>query len=293
MFKRQVNLLLGILALVATMNFAPVFAQENQASSDLLDPNSAIVSTELYIWNRFSDLLDIVRCGVALGPGIGAEVAITDYLQLSAYANAETGIAFPHCIPPLWLVDKYENNTKAFEFHKASYATAAFGPWRTETDANSPYVDTYHFRRDKWDVRVQVDALLIHLYIALRPVEIIDFFTGIAGIDYSLDDMQLDPIIERRPADQLGRGLCNIVFGAVEIPSNIFRVTRTEGDMPGCSKGVGLGLWRFLVRECVGVVETVTFPFGWDPIVEPAYVMNAQDQSTTWNVTTPSFHKRY
>lgn len=293
MFKSQVKLLFGILALVTAMNFTPVKAQEIGANSEMLDPNGAIVKTELYIWNRVSDLLDIVRCGVALGPGIGAEVAITNYAQLSLYANVETGIAFPHFIPPFWLADYYENNANAFEFHKGKYATAAFGPWRKETGADDPYADTYHFRRDKWDIRVQLDALLIHLYVAIRPVEIIDFFTGIAGYDFSLDDMQLDPVVERRPADQFGRGLCNVLFGIVEIPNNIFRVTRTEGDLAGCSKGVGLGIWRFLVRECVGVVETITFPFGWEPIIEPAYVINDTDQVTTWKVYKPAFHKRY
>ena len=293
MLKSQVKLLFGVLALVAAVNFTPVQAQEFQNSNDLLNPNGFLVKSELYVWNRFSDILDIVRCGIAFGPGIGAEVAITEYAQLSLYANAETGVAFPHFIPPFWLVDKYENNANAFEFHKGKYATAAFGPWRAETSAESPYVESMHFRRDKWDIRVQLDLLLVHLYVAVRPVEIIDFFTGFVGYDFCLDDLQLNPVIDRRPADQFGRGICNILFGIVEVPNNIFRVTSTEGDLAGASKGVGLGLWRFLVRECVGVVELVTFPFGWEPIIEPAYVINDTDQSTTWKVYKPSFHKRY
>ncbi len=293
MRKSQVKLFFGALALIVATSLMPVKADEFQSSNDLLDPNSFVVKSELYLWNRFSDLLDVVRCGVALGPGLGAEVAITEYAQLSLYANAETGVAFPHFIPPFWLVDKYENNVNAFEYHKGGYATAAFGPWRAETNEDSPYLDTMHFRRDKWDVRVQLDLALIHLYVAIRPVEIIDFFCGIAGYDFSLDDMQLNPLMERRPADQFGRGICNILFGIVEVPKNIFRVTKNEGDLAGASKGVGVGLWRFVVRECVGVVELVTFPFGWEPIIEPAYVISDADQSAVWKVYKPSFHKRY
>ena len=292
MRKSQVTFLFGFLALVAA-SLMPLKAQEFQSSHDLLDPNAFLVKSELFLWNRVSDLLDTVRCGIALGPGLGAEVAVTDYAQLSLYANAETGVSFPHFLPPLWLVDKYENNTKTFQYHSGKYATAAFGPWRAESATSDLEDERLHFERGKWDLRLQLDLLLVHFYVAVRTEEILDFFTGFAGYDYKLDDMQLTPSVERRPADQFGRGLCNIVFGVVEVPSNIFRITRTEGDLAGCSKGVGLGLWRFLVRECVGVVELVTFPFGWEPIVEPAYVINSTDQSTTWKVYKPAFHKRY
>jgi len=92
--------------------------------------------------------------------------------------------------------------------------------------------------------------------------------------------------------DQLGRGLSNILFGVFEVPANIMRVTEAEGDLPGVTKGVGLGLWRFLCREAVGVVEVVTFPFGWEPIIAPEYIWQ-KNQDSTWRVYRPSFHKRY
>lgn len=295
MLKRHFTLLLSCVALFAALSSIPVQAQDRpRADSDLLDINGAIVKSELYLYNRFSDLLDVFRCGVAAGPGIGAEVAITNYLQLGAYANSESGIAFPHCLPPLWLLNYYEHDTEAFAFHKGSYATAAFGPWRIETNADDVDNDTRHFARDKWDIRAQADLALLHFYVAIRPVEIIDFFGGIGGYDISTDDQKLDSTVVRRPADQFGRGLSNIAFGAVEIPLNIFRVTRNEGDLPGITKGVGLGFWRFFVRECVGVVETISFPFGWDPIIEPAYVLDGSTyQTSSWHVYRPAFHKRY
>ncbi|MBO4620821.1 MAG: hypothetical protein J5654_12015 [Victivallales bacterium] len=159
MFKRNVTLLLGVFALLATMSLTPVKGQAR--SSETLDVNRAIVNTELYLWNRFSDLLDVVRCGVALGPGLGFEVAITDYLNLGLYANCERGIAFPHFIPPFWLVDYYEHNTGVFVPHGGTYATAAIGPWRAETGKGQIGTETKHFARDRWDIRVQLDAILI------------------------------------------------------------------------------------------------------------------------------------
>ena len=73
---------------------------------------------------------------------------------------------------------------------------------------------------------------------------------------------------------------------------NIIRLTNEEGDLPGISKGVGLGLWRFACREVVGVVELVTFPFGWTPIIEPEYVVQKK-LGPNWKVNRPAFHKNY
>ncbi len=293
MSNRSAKVLLSCLALMLMASFTRVQAA-NDTEDGVLDPNSAIVQAELYIWNRISDLLDVFRGGVGLGPGLGAEVAITNYLQLGAYASLEKGMAFPHCLPPLWLVDYYEQNENAFVFHGGSYATAAFGPFRAETepvDEATRY--PHHFARDTWDVRAQADIVLVHLYLAIRPLEIADFFTGIVCYDLTKDDMRLDPTQERRPADQFGRSICNILFGVLEVPLTILNVTQMEGDFQGASKGVGLGLWHFVVREIVGVVEFVTFPFGWDPIIEPAYVWDSDIRSVTWKVYAPSFHRRY
>jgi putative exosortase-associated protein (TIGR04073 family) len=106
------------------------------------------------------------------------------------------------------------------------------------------------------------------------------------------DALAPEELARRQPADQFGRGVCNILFGALEIPFNIIRLTNEEGDLPGISKGVGLGLWRFACREVVGVVELVTFPFGWTPIIEPEYVVQKK-LGPNWKVNRPAFHKNY
>ncbi|HPY90639.1 MAG TPA: hypothetical protein PLT23_07930, partial [Lentisphaeria bacterium] len=64
---------------------AIVLASANlRAESELFDLNDILVRGQLYIWNRISDALDIFRCGIAGGPGIGAEIAVTEYAQLGA-----------------------------------------------------------------------------------------------------------------------------------------------------------------------------------------------------------------
>ena len=276
---------------------------EAKAYEEEFDLNALIVRSEMYVWNRITDFLDIFHGGIAGGPGIGFELALTDYGKLGAYVSYERGVDFPHFVPPLWLIDYY-GRRPVFNFHEGYYATASLGPWRKQIlDANP----TLYFPRGEktepvvwanntspWDLRVQIDALLIHPYLNLRTLEVADFFAGIVGLDPKKDDQECDDeeLARRQPADQFGRGVCNILFGALEIPFNIIRLTNEEGDLPGISKGVGLGLWRFACREIVGVVELVTFPFGWSPIIEPEYVVQKK-LGPNWKVNRPAFHKNY
>ncbi len=287
MSKRQLK---GFwLYLVIWMAFAlPTTAN---AQEEMFDLNAIIIDAQLYVWNRLSDVFDILRGGVAGGPGLGAEVAITEYAQLGAYATYERGVTFPHFVIPFWLVDYYEKNEPIFVFHEGRYATAAFGPWRAESTSEVSNIKR-HFPRNKWDIRAQLDAAVIHAYLAFSPTEFWDFLAGFVGWDPSGDDQRLDYVATRYPADQFGRGVCNILFGVFEVPLNILRVTAAEGDLPGLSKGLGLGIWRFICREVVGVVELVTFPFGWQPIIEPDYVFPI-NQNSIWRVQRPSFHKQY
>lgn len=261
------------------------------ATEDTFDLNTIIVDAELYLWNRISDVFDLARGGLAGGPGLGAEVAVTEYAQLGAYACYERGVTFPHFVFPFWLVDYYERNEPIFISHEGRYATAAFGPWRAETQIDASALER-HFPRHKWDVRAQLSAAIIHAYVAVSPTEFWDLLAGLVGWDPSGDDQRLDYVATRYPADQFGRGVCNILFGIFEIPVNMLRITASEGDLPGISKGLGLGIWRFLCREVVGVVEFVTFPFGWQPIIEPEYIFPI-NQNVTWRVYKPSFHKQY
>jgi putative exosortase-associated protein (TIGR04073 family) len=287
MSKRQLKAF--CFCLVMWMVFA--FPTSARAQEEMFDLNAIIIDAELYVWNRISDVLDLLRGGLAGGPGLGAEVAITEYIQLGAYASYERGVTFPHFVFPLWLVDYYEKNEPMFVFHEGRYATAAFGPWRKESNTEASSVDRY-FPRHKWDIRAQLDAAFIHAYLAFSPTEFWDLLAGFVGWDPAGDDQRLDYVATRYPADQFGRGVCNILFGVFEVPLNILRVTAAEGDLPGVSKGLGLGVWRFVCREVIGVVELVTFPFGWQPIIEPDYVFPI-NQNATWRVRRPSFHKQY
>jgi putative exosortase-associated protein (TIGR04073 family) len=249
--------------------------------------NDAIVKAELYAWNRFADFLETVRCGVAVGPCVGAEVAFTDRYMLGAVAAVEAGASFPHFVPPLWLVP-YAEESRIFSAHEGVYMTLAYGPVRKENTTEI----SRHFDRDPLDLRVELGLAMAHAYVAVKTAEIIDFGAGFVGYDPADDDAKLDPTVRRAPADQLGRGAGNILFGWMEIYKNMVRIGRDEGDIAGATKGVGLGLWRTSVRGVVGVFELVTFPFGWSPVIEPEYVFQSS-YITDWRLNHPEFTNQY
>lgn len=83
------------------------------------------------------------------------------------------------------------------------------------------------------------------------------------------------------PTRQLGRGISNVLTGIWEVPYNMVQVSEAQGGFAGATYGFFRGVCRFAVREVVGVFEIVTFPMGWDPIIEPEFV-DQPVQSTTW-----------
>ena len=249
--------------------------------------NDAAVKCELYIWNRFADLLETLRCGVAVGPCVGAEIACTDKAMLGAMAQVEAGVSFPHFVPPLWLVP-YAEDSLVFSTHDGVYKTLAYGSVRKENSTDI----ARHFDRDPLDVRAELGLGLAHAYVAVKTSQVIDFGAGLVGYDPADDDSKLDPTVRRAPADQLGRGLSNILFGWIEVGKNMIRVGKEEGGQAGFTKGLGLGLWRTGVREVVGVFETVTFPFGWSAVIEPEYVVQSA-YTTDWRLNRPEFKNQY
>lgn len=282
--KSTLSHLLTVTVLVAALFCTAAKAEEDE----VFDLNSIVVKGELYVWNRISDALDIFRCGIAGGGDLGFDIALTEYAQLGAMVTKERGVDFPHFIPPFWLAHYYQRKP-IFNTHEGYCLTTAFGPKRNEV--RDPEEGNVTFGRSKWDIRLEA-AVLVHVYLNVSASELGDFFAGFVGWDPSDDDQVLGEGAIRRPADQFGRGLANILFGIVEIPKNVCRVTEEEGDLAGATKGVGLGIWRFAVREVVGVVEFVTFPFGWAPMIEPEYPIQ-NTPNGYWTVKRPAFHRRY
>jgi putative exosortase-associated protein (TIGR04073 family) len=92
------------------------------------------------------------------------------------------------------------------------------------------------------------------------------------------------------PIRKLGRGISNVLCGALEIPIKIYDVNREEGGIAALTYGTLKGVSYFVAREVVGVVEIVTFPvplpgatdhsrdegWGYGPLMEPEWVVDLE-----------------
>jgi putative exosortase-associated protein (TIGR04073 family) len=74
---------------------------------------------------------------------------------------------------------------------------------------------------------------------------------------------------------KFGRGIANVLFGIVEVPNQITKVTSEQGGGAGATYGVGKGFVRWMGREFTGVYDIVTFPIpypkGYKPIMHPEF----------------------
>jgi putative exosortase-associated protein (TIGR04073 family) len=228
-------------------------------------------------------MLEIARGGIAVGPCIGAEVAVTEYMQLGAYASNERGTTFPHLIPPLWFVPYLEGN-KVFITHEGKYSTWSFGRKGEESSQDAQI----RFHRARHDIRAQAAFGLVHAYVNLDSNETIDFACGLLAIDPQNDDVSESPGQVREPGRQFARGIINVITGPMEIPFNIHLVNQEDGGLYAVTYGLTRGVWRFAVREGVGAMEIVTFPFGWQSVIEPRFPFEPH-RSTDWFIREPEF----
>jgi putative exosortase-associated protein (TIGR04073 family) len=92
------------------------------------------------------------------------------------------------------------------------------------------------------------------------------------------------------PARKLGRGICNVGFGPLEILMKGYDVNQEEGGFAAVTYGVFLGIGYCVAREVIGVTEIVTFlmplpgckddpredGWGYGPIMRPEWVVDQQ-----------------
>jgi putative exosortase-associated protein (TIGR04073 family) len=79
---------------------------------------------------------------------------------------------------------------------------------------------------------------------------------------------------EKNALTKLGRGLTNAITGSVEIPKQIYLVSKEREPITGITYGTAKGVCVGLLRTGAGVYDTLGFAFPpYDkPILEPEYV---------------------
>ncbi len=95
-------------------------------------------------------------------------------------------------------------------------------------------------------------------------------------------------VLASNPMDKLGRGIANIAFGPLELLIKPYDTNNDKGAIAALTAGVVRGVCYTIARECVGVVDVVTFlvplpgcsddpmssEYGYGPIMTPEWVID-------------------
>ena len=107
--------------------------------------------------------------------------------------------------------------------------------------------------------------------------------------DSKVDAKRMEKISDG-PVKKFGRGISNVVFGAFEILIQPYEVNEVEGGISALTYGLYKGIFYFLTREVVGIVEIITFPFplpgaspsgfkdewGYGPLMQPEWIFDLE-----------------
>jgi len=123
----------------------------------------------LYLPNRILDLLEVVRLGVHVGPGIGLDVRVTRFIQLAADTSADVGVAWQgrDKLPVVGQI----------------YHTTALGPVRVGAGTGLRYKHTAS------ETSLVANAGLVGFLAAYDSMELLDFVFGWTTYDLKKDDL--------------------------------------------------------------------------------------------------------
>lgn len=123
----------------------------------------------LYLPNRILDLLDVVRLGVHVGPGIGLDLRVTRFVQLAADTSADVGVAW--------------QGRDKLPVVSQIYHTMALGPVRVGAGTGLRYKHTLS------ETSVTANAGLAGFFVAYDSAELLDFLAGWTTYDLKKDDL--------------------------------------------------------------------------------------------------------
>lgn len=89
--------------------------------------------------------------------------------------------------------------------------------------------------------------------------------------------MFVSPLFAQNMTRKLGRGVANILSAPLEVPIQMMKETKDNGDFNGLFVGGSRGFINMLSRFFAGIYEIVTFPIpfpeDYTPVFEPEFVI--------------------
>lgn len=137
------------------------------------DERSVLTKIVLYLPNRVFDLVDIFRVRARVGPGFAAGVRVTDIadVYLGSYTSLFAGLPGPRMKRTVPVPVGLESHNGLEVSIIAATLDAGLGPAYSPTE-----------------IGISLHLLVVGLDLGFDPVEILDFATGIVGVDIRDDD---------------------------------------------------------------------------------------------------------
>jgi len=89
-----------------------------------------------------------------------------------------------------------------------------------------------------------------------------------------------EKVSDQNPLRKIARGTVNVTLGWTEIPRQMIKVNKANGDIAGIFWGPLKGFAYFLGRTAVGVYEVTTFLLPpYKPVVNPEFILS-EDNAT-------------
>jgi len=139
---------------------------------DLVGEPPVVVQVAMWPVNRVLDLLEIVRFGLGVGPGIGADLRVTGAGQLAAMTGLAAGLGWQGRWRSPVLLD--------------SRSFVAGGPVTLGATGVNP---AFAWPRTFWEIRAEVHAALVLGLVAVDLFEVYDFAAGVLFFDPAEDDI--------------------------------------------------------------------------------------------------------
>ncbi|MFZ2654999.1 MAG: hypothetical protein WAX69_08770 [Victivallales bacterium] len=173
---------------------APAPARPAEARKESSSDRYSIAKTVvMYLPNRIIDLLDIVTMDVGAGASFGADVRVTRWFQLGGmtidryFVGKNCSRQFGGGYEAGW---NYEMFCVDSEFKYVDYTSGTMHKYvvkRKPLGLARFSENTFEKSRDFWEIGANA-GWLVSVGVAMHPVELADFLTGLFLIDLKKDD---------------------------------------------------------------------------------------------------------
>lgn len=89
-----------------------------------------------------------------------------------------------------------------------------------------------------------------------------------------------EKVSDQNPLRKVARGAVNVTLGWAEIPRQVIKVNKENGDIAGVFWGPLKGFAFFIGRTAIGVYEVTTFLLPpYKPVVKPEFIFSEEEEN--------------